>query len=104
MLEVHSGNFEEEVENSDKPVAVKFWAEWCGPCKQLDPIYEKVAEEFEDKMKFTKCNIDTHSEFAQSNGVMSIPCIVVFKEGKEVGRIVGGQTEDSLEQQLKAFF
>lgn len=103
MLEVHSGNFEEEVSGSKLPVVVDFWAEWCGPCKQLGPIFEKVSEEMSDKMKFAKCNIDVHSEFAQANGVMSIPCIIVFKDGTEVGRIVGNQTEDSLEQQLNAF-
>ena len=103
MLEVHSGNFDAEVSESKIPVAVKFWAPWCGPCTQLAPIFESVSKGMEGKMKFTSCNIDVHSEFAQSNGVMSIPCIIVFKDGKESGRIVGGATEDSLKQQLMAF-
>ncbi len=102
MLEVHSGNFEEEVVQSKIPVIIDYFADWCGPCKQLAPIFEKVAEEMEDEVKFAKCNVDAHSEFAQANGVMSIPCLIIYKDGKEVARMVGNQTEDALEKQLKA--
>lgn len=102
MLEVSADNFDAEVAQSTIPVVIDFWAEWCSPCKQFSPTFEKVAKQMEGKMKFAKCDIDANQEFAQSNGIMSIPCIVVFKNGKEAGRIVGNQTESSFVQQLKA--
>lgn len=103
MLEVTADNFETEVAKSAVPVVIDFWAEWCSPCKQFAPTFEKVSKEFAGKMVFAKCDIDANQEFAQSNGVMSIPCIIVFKNGKEAGRMVGNQTEDLFRQQLKAF-
>lgn len=102
MLEVNADNFETEVAKSPIPVVIDFWAEWCSPCKQFAPTFEKVAAQFAGKMKFAKCDIDANQEFAQSNGVMSIPCMIVFKNGNEAGRIVGNQTEDSFKQQLKS--
>lgn len=102
MLEVNANNFETEVRPSKVPVVVDFYANWCSPCKALAPTFEKVAKQFEGKMKFAKCDVDTNQEFAQAAGVMGIPCILVFKSGEEVGRIVGNQTEDSLKQQLNA--
>jgi thioredoxin 1 len=103
VLEVTADNFETEVAKSAVPVVIDFWAEWCSPCKQFAPTFEKVSKEFAGKMVFAKCDIDANQEFAQSNGVMSIPCIIVFKNGKEAGRMVGNQTEDLFRQQLKAF-
>jgi thioredoxin 1 len=101
VLEVTADNFETEVAKSKIPVIIDFWAEWCSPCKQLAPTFEKLSKEFAGKVLFAECDIDKNQEFAQSNGIMSIPCMVVFKNGKEAGRIVGNQTEDSLRQQLK---
>lgn len=102
MLAINADNFEAEVAQNKVPVVIDFWAEWCSPCKQFAPTFEKVAKAMEGKMKFAKCDIDANQEFAQSNGVMSIPCMIVFKNGQEAGRIVGNQTEDSFKQQLKA--
>jgi len=102
VLEVTPDNFEKEVAQSKIPVVIDFWASWCSPCKMLEPIFEKVSHTLQGKMKFAKCNVDENQEFAQANGVMSIPCLIVFKNGQEAGRIVGNQTEDSLKQQLVA--
>ena len=102
MLEVSADNFETEVAQSTIPVVIDFWAEWCSPCKQFAPTFEKVAKLMAGKLKLAKCDIDANQEFAQSNGIMSIPCIVIFKDGKETGRIVGNQSESSFVQQLKA--
>lgn len=102
VLVVTADNFETEVAKSKIPVVIDFWAGWCTPCKMFSPTFEKVAKQFEGKMLFAKCDIDAHQEFAQSCGVMSIPCMIIFKHGKEAGRIVGNQTEDSFTQQLKA--
>jgi thioredoxin 1 len=103
MLEINGDNFETEVAQSKVPVVIDFWAEWCSPCKQFAPTFEKVSKTMAGRMKFAKCDIDVNQEFAQSSGVMSIPCMIVFKNGQEAGRIVGNQTEDSFVQQLKAF-
>ncbi len=102
MLGLSADNFKKEVLESKAPVVVDFWAEWCGPCHAMAPVFEKVAGEMRE-MKFAKCNIDENQDLAQENGIMSIPCIVVYRDGQEAGRIVGNQPEDALVQQLRAF-
>jgi thioredoxin 1 len=79
-------NFEEEVLKSEKPVLVDFWAEWCGPCKMMAPVVEKLAEE---GYAVGKVNVDQEMDLAQQFRVMSIPTLILFKEGKEAQRIVG---------------
>ena len=88
ILKGTSANFEEEVLNSQKPVLIDFYADWCGPCKMIAPIIEKIANENAD-IKVVKINVDDEQELAIKYGVMSIPTIVVIKEGKEVNRKVG---------------
>lgn len=89
VIVVDEKNFEDVVLQSDKPVLVDFWAEWCGPCKMLTPIIESVASEHTDQAVVCKLNIDQARNIANKYGVMSIPTIILFKQGEEVERAVG---------------
>lgn len=88
--------FDQQVLNSDVPVLVDFWAEWCGPCKAIGPSIEQLASEFEGKAKVFKVDVDSEGELAQRYGIMSIPALVVFKGGKEVDRMVGAAPKPQL--------
>jgi len=88
ILKGTSANFEEEVLNSQKPVLIDFYADWCGPCKMIAPIIEKIANENAD-IKVVKINVDDEQELAIKYGIVSIPTLVVIKEGKEENRKVG---------------
>ncbi len=98
-LEITSNNFEKEVINSDKRVLVDFWAEWCGPCRMLGPVIEKLAEERTD-VKIGKLNVDAEQELAQRYSVMTIPTVIVFENGKELSRSVGLVSKEKLEEML----
>ena len=89
-------NFEEEVLKSEKPVLVDFWATWCGPCRMLAPVIEQIAEEKADTLKVGKLNVDDVPELAQQFGVMSIPTLILFKNGEAVKQTVGFQPKDAL--------
>ena len=88
-LEFSDSNFEQEVLNSDTPVLVDFWAEWCGPCRMIGPIVEELSTEYEGKAKIGKMNIDHNSNTPMKYGVRSIPTLLVFKNGEVVDKIVG---------------
>lgn len=100
VLEVTSENFEKEVLESEKTVLVDFYAEWCGPCKRLSPIVEEVAKE-EEEVKFVKMNIDNCEDIAIEYQVMSIPTLVVMKNGKEVNRSVGLIDKEQVKELIK---
>lgn len=91
-------NFEAEVLKSDVPVMVDFWATWCGPCQMQGPVVEQAAEEMAGTVKVGKLNVDEEGSIAQQYGVMSIPTLIVFKDGKEVRRAVGFQTMEQLKK------
>lgn len=99
-LEFNEKNFETEVLKSDKPVFVDFWAPWCGPCKMMGPVVEQLAEEMGDSVKVGKVNVDDNEELAQKYGIMSIPCFIVFKDGKVANQRIGGCSKED----LKALF
>ncbi len=92
--ELTKSNFEQEVMLSDKPVLVDFWASWCGPCKMVSPIIDSLAEEYEGKIKVCKVNVDAESELASAFAVVSIPTVVLFKDGKIASKSVGARSFD----------
>ena len=92
--------FETEVLQSDKPVIVDFWAEWCGPCHAVAPVLEKIAEERKDEVKLVKVNIDEEHGLAQRYGIQSIPTIVLFKNGEPAAAAIGAQPKTALERAL----
>lgn len=89
-------DFKNEVENSKIPVVVDFYADWCGPCKMLGPIFEKISADYEGKVKFVKVNVDEVGEVAAKFNVMSIPTMIFFKEGKSVAQQMGALPEPML--------
>ncbi len=93
-------NFEKQVLKSDTPVLVDFWAEWCQPCKIVDPVIHELAEEYVGKLKVGKLNVDDFSATAQQYGIMSIPSLLIFKGGQVVEQFTGVQTKDKLKSAL----
>lgn len=88
-IKISLENFEREVKNSNIPVIVDFYADWCGPCKMMSPIIDEIAKEINGKAKVGKINVDENQELAMEYQVMSIPTIIIFKDGKEYKRLVG---------------
>ncbi|MCK5580233.1 MAG: thioredoxin [Candidatus Omnitrophica bacterium] len=96
VIQITIKNFEEEVVKSDLPVLVDFWAEWCGPCKMISPVIDEIAEEMAGKVKVAKVNIDESQELAAKYNVMSIPTLLIIKQGEVVDQTVGAVGKDQL--------
>jgi len=100
-LKITKDNFEQEVMKSDKPVLVDFWAEWCGPCRMVGPVVEEISKDVVGKAKVGKINVDEEMELAQAFNVMSIPTLIVVKDGKVANQTVGFQSKEALMNLLK---
>ena len=97
---ITDSNFDEEIKNTQIPILVDFWAEWCGPCKQIGPILEDIGKEKKDKLKILKLNIDENPQIPQKFGVRGIPTLMLFKDGKLVETKVGSLPKSMLESWL----
>lgn len=101
-VEVTDATFEQMVVESDTPVLVDFWAEWCGPCKMIAPVLNEIANELDGKLTIGKLDIDVNQQTAMAFGVMSIPTLLLFKNGQPVDRIVGFQPKPQLMARLQS--
>ena len=96
VITLTDSNFEEEVNSSDKPVLVDYWATWCGPCKMVGPIVEEIASEYGQRLKVGKVDVDSNQDLALEQNVRSIPTLLIFKEGKVVAQHVGALPKNKL--------
>lgn len=96
VTELNKDNFEKEVMEANVPVLIDFWASWCGPCRMMSPVIDKIAEEMGDKLKVCKVNVDENHELAEEYEIMTIPAFIVIKNGAEAGRTIGVQPKEDI--------
>ena len=103
ITDLTDSTFDEEIKGSEEPVLVDFWAEWCGPCKLIQPILEEIASEQGGKLKIAKLNIDENLEISRRFEVMSIPTMILFRDGEAQTRIIGAKGKQQLLQELHPY-
>ena len=96
VTELNKDNFEKEVMEANVPVLIDLWASWCGPCRMMSPVIDKIAEEMGDKLKVCKVNVDENHELAEKYEIMTIPAFIVIKNGAEAGRTIGVQPKEDI--------
>jgi len=101
VIEITDDTFEREIVKSDKPVLVDFWAAWCAPCRAIAPLVQQLAESYNGKVKFAKVDIDSNQKVAMQFDVKSIPTLLLFREGKVAGQIVGAVPRAKIEDLIK---
>jgi thioredoxin 1 len=103
VKELTDTDFHQEVDKSDVPYLVDFWAIWCGPCSMVSSIMEEIAQEYDGKVKVGKVNVDNEIKTANEHGIQNIPTIMIFKQGKEAERIIGAVPKDHIVKKLKKY-
>jgi thioredoxin 1 len=100
LIHITKENFDKEIMKSKTPVIVDFWADWCGPCKMMSPVFEELSKDYTGKLKFAKLDTDKEQGVAEKFGISGIPTLIVLKNGKEVDRIVGFAPKPALKQKI----
>jgi thioredoxin 1 len=98
IVHVNEGTFDAEILKSDKPALVDFWAPWCGPCRAIAPLLEELAEEYKGRLTVAKVNVDENRKLAGNHGVMSIPTMILFKDGKVLDKLIGLVPKERLKE------
>jgi thioredoxin 1 len=99
-LQISDASFDQDVLQNDKLTVVDFWAEWCGPCKMMNPVLDQLSSDYDGKVTIAKMDVDNNQETPLNFNIRGIPTFIMFKGGKEVGRIVGAQTLDYMKKQI----
>lgn len=100
VINVNKHTFENEIQGSNTPVLVDFWAPWCGPCRMLSPVLDELAGELRGQVKILKVNVDEEPELASKFGVMSIPTVIAFKQGKATNKVVGFRSKEDFKNMI----